>query len=76
MAKLYWGTTFAETDVRGLWAHVKVRPDWYWFGQRVILFSKIVWRRWEPGWARIDRRTAWTVSEVAIGMGPCEVTHG
>ena len=70
----YWTSVFAETDIPNaieggycyVWA--KVRPRWYWFYRRLRLFLGIVWRRYGPGYTRMDWRTAWDVSSVAKGL--------
>jgi len=75
MSKLYWGRAMAQTDVGGLWVRAKVRPKCYWFIRRLRLFLRIVWRRYET--ERIDWRTAWQISKVAVGLvGPVEIRGG
>ena len=73
MRMLYWGECMAQTDIGGLWVAAKVRPTWWWTCRRVQLFLSIVWRRMET--TRLDWRTAWDVSEVAVGLvGPVPVS--
>lgn len=55
-------------DGEMLYAETDIRPAWYWWIRRMVLFLQIVWRRYED--QRISIRTAWSVSEVA--MGPTE----
>jgi len=66
---IYWGRVFCETDLCGAWVWAKVRPRWYWFLCRLWLFSRIVWRRVDTRVPdRLEWRTAWEVSEVAVGL--------
>jgi len=75
--KIYWGGVWAQESTTGGWLFAKVRPRWYWFLRRVKLFALIVWRRWDAQISRMDWRTAWSVSEVAVGLvGPIEANCG
>ena len=74
-----WGNVFCQTDVGGLWCGAKVRPAWFWWLKRVRLFLWLVWRRpdSDPACTRLDWDTAWSVSEVAVGLtGPLRVHRG
>lgn len=73
-----WKTVFVQTDIHDpetgepLYCYASVRPHWYWVYRRVCLFLSIVWRVWDvrPDGSkyRISIRTAWSVSEVAMGL--------
>ncbi len=62
----WWGQLFAPTDMGDLWTTAKVRPFWFWWWRRLCLFVSIVWRRYEV--QRLDWRTSWAVSHVALGV--------
>jgi len=69
----WWTYCLVVTDIRNpldpstpLYADAKIRPAWYWCYRRVGLFLSILWRKYEA--ARIDWRTAWSVSECAVGL--------
>ena len=73
MRMLYWGECMAQTDIGGLWVAAKVRPLWYWTLCRLRLFWALAspWSDTPP----LDWRTAWDVSEVAVGLvGPVPVS--
>lgn len=79
MRKLYWGRVLAPTDFHGAWVVAKVRPRAVWALCRIRLFLRIVWRKPDtaPGCTRLDWRTAWDVSNAAIGLvGPVAVHRG
>ena len=72
---LYWGTAFCQTDIGGLWTWAKVRPWWYWELCRIKLWTKLVWRRYEPESGRFSMVFAWGIASIAYSglTGPCAV---
>ena len=70
----HWRTVLVPTDIRDpqtsapLYVYARIRPMWFWYLRRVKLFALIVWRKCEDDDWRLDWRTAWKVSECAIGL--------
>lgn len=76
MLKLYWGTTFAQSDIGGMWMWAKVRPWWYWECRRIWIFLGLIRADFEG--KPLGFHLAWTVTTIIYKglVGPCPIHRG